>query len=150
MKSRFHGAHRPAGASGDGLEWQARPIGEDDHDSEIRLQKPDLPEELVALKHIVKRIASIGRRLVEGDEPDARSPPKVIAARVDENSVEPGVEALRITKAGGPPPRPDHGVLRRIPCVVGVAKDETSEAIGAVEPMVDECEDLLNGRSLTG
>ena len=62
---------------------------------------------------------------------DAPAPgrPELIAAGVEEEPVEPGVEAIGIAQGGQVPPAPDERLLDGVLRAVGVLQDESSRGV---------------------
>jgi len=63
---------------------------------------------------------------------------KPVAAGVDQDPSEPGVEPVRIPEAAVVPPCSDERVVGRILSLLCVAEDQPSEAVGGIQALGDE------------
>jgi hypothetical protein len=109
-------------------------MGHHEHRTVLDGKLEERPLDLVAIGEagdIVLRIRSIDRidRHLEGTAP---RPPDVIGAGMDEESMQPGVEPVAITKTAKVSPGPDEGVLNGILCGIPIAEDPPRDRVQAV------------------
>ena len=64
--------------------------------------------------------------------------PEAIPAGIDQDSAEPGVESVRIPEPAMIPPGADERVVCCIFCLLRVAENQASEAIGRIEAVLDQ------------
>ena len=106
---------------------------QDDHGPHLRLQPEEAAFELVAIRD--ERFDAGHRRRFEFGELDidamAPEPSRLIDAGVDEQPVEPGVEAIRVAQRGQHAPGPDERVLDGVLGLIGIPEDEPGGGIQA-------------------
>ena len=109
-------------------------MGHHEHRAVLDGELEERPLDLVAIDEasdFVLRIGSIDRtdRHLEGTSPRS---PDVIGAGMDEESMEPGVEPVPITKTAKIAPGPDERVLHGILCGIPIAEDPPRDRVQAV------------------
>lgn len=109
-------------------------MGHHEHRPVLDGKLEERPLDLVTIGEagdIVPRVRSIDRidRDLEGTSP---RPPDVIGAGMDEESMQPGVEPVAITKTAEIAPSPDEGVLDGILCGIPIAEDPPRDRVQAV------------------
>ena len=103
------------------------------HAVALRVEAVQGPLDLVPVRDAAD-VVGAGLGLVDGVDLDldgaAPAPARFVEAAVHEESMEPGVEPVRVTKPGQVPPGPHQRVLDRVARELRVPKDE---ARGRVE-----------------
>ena len=129
MKPRLDGADRPPNAFGYVLKGQIGPVVEDEDKAMIVVQRRHRTEDLIPLDKISERIPDRRERagIVHGDEPNQSATAQPITADVDEDPIEPGLEAGGVAQRGSRPPGAQQGVLGRVFSLLSVAKDSSGE-----------------------
>jgi hypothetical protein len=140
VKPRFHGSGGNPESVGDVIDRQVRPETKHDGDAQVDVQSVDGRQEVAFAD---QSVVGIGRRLVGGlridrNEPDDSAPSQAIATDVDQDPVEPRLEARRILERPNLVPRSNEGVVGRVLSVVEAAEDQAGETVGAVELDVRE------------
>ena len=83
-----------------------------------------------------------GGRPVNGQDSDVgrplTSPLRFVVAGMDEDPVEPGLEAVRFTQVRKPAPGEDQGVLQRVLGETRVAQDPMSDGVERVADLVHQ------------
>lgn len=106
---------------------------EDDERAVLRVEAPERPLHEVAVGEVAGRVGAGG--LVDLDHLDLDGPAapaaRLVEAGVHEEAMEPGIEAVRVTKPGQVPPRAQQGVLDGVACELRVAKDESRGRVQA-------------------
>jgi succinyl-CoA synthetase beta subunit len=107
---------------------------QDDEDPLIRREAPEATIELVAVGE--HRSAVAGGK-VDGGEINVEAVPAKASRLVDagshEETVQPGVEAIRVAERGQVAPSPDERVLHRVPGLFPIPENEASGGIQAVD-----------------
>ena len=117
---------------------------EGDDGSMPRIEAPKRPVQMLALGErirVVGRVEGVDRSQLDLD----RAPPTAsseIETGVDRQSVQPGIEAVRITEPGQVAPCPDEALLNRILREVRIAEDQTG---GCVQPPKGAIDQLGEG-----
>ena len=99
---------------------------QDDECPMLRLEPDERPFDQVAIGEPVVDVAAdrfVDRPDLDLDRPSA-TPPSLIEAGIHEESVEPGIEPVRITKPGQVSPGANQGVLDRVARELRVPEDE--------------------------
>jgi len=140
MESRAGGTRGNAENLGDLHEWQAEVVVQDEDRS---LFDRELPERAFQLVAIGEGGAAIRRRWPSHrQDPDVGSPVagplRFVVARVDEDPMDPCLEAVRIPKLREPAPGEDEGVLQRILGEPWVAQDPLGDRVEAVADLVHQ------------
>ncbi len=106
---------------------------EDDERPPVRLERPERPVELVAIDDAAAEVG--GRRRVERGQLDLMGPALAasdeIETGVDEQSMKPGIEPVRVAQRGQVPPGSDEGLLDRVSGELVVAEDEARSRVQA-------------------
>ena len=98
------------------------------------------PLELIAVGDGVAPIR--GRRSVDRQDPDdgrpGTSPCGLVVTRMDEDPMDPRLEAVRIAKMREPPPGEHEGVLQRVLGETAVAQDPVGDRIQRITDLVHQ------------
>ena len=98
------------------------------------------PLQLVAVGDGMRPIG--GRMSIHGHDPDGRRPsarpPRFVVAGMNEDPVDPRLEALGIPKARDPPPGEDKGVLQRVLGSARVTQDSEGHGEERVADLVHQ------------
>jgi hypothetical protein len=111
-----------------------------DDSSMARIEAPERRVQELAVgkrTRVVGHAEGVDRRELDLD----RAPPTAsteIETCVDDQSMQPGVEAIRITKPGQIAPGTDQALLDRILGQVGVAKDQPRGCVQPPKSAIDE------------
>jgi len=97
----------------------------------IVVQRRHRTEDLIPLDKISERIPDRRERagIVHGDEPNQSATAQPITADVDEDPIEPGLEAGGVAQRGSRPPGAQQGVLGRVFSLLSVAKHQPGKSI---------------------
>src|SRR4029079_7034821 len=127
VKARFDRTHRAVKASADRLQREVCPEVKDQDHSLVVTERSQRAEQLIAGIDIAERVVDDygACRAVEGHEADLAPAPQPIAADVDQDPVEPGVEPGGIAKRRSGAPGPDERILR---CVLGLGPIAENQA----------------------
>lgn len=133
MEPRLRGSQRNSERVRDLWQRQVEVMLKNDERASFRLEAAEAAVELVAIHHagsavMARREIKVGDIDFEAVAPDAA---RFIDARAIQESVEPGVELVRVPQGGEVSPRADEGFLYRILRLVGIAQDEPG---GSVQP----------------
>ena len=133
MEPRLRGSHRDPERRGGVGKRQAQVVVEDDDRSMLGIEAADAALEVITIGRRGLTVTDrMGHDLRELDlDPAPLDGPKLVAARVQEQPVEPGLEAVRIPQGRQVPPASDHRLLDGVLRAVGIPKDEAG---GGVEP----------------
>ena len=150
MEPRLDGPDRPTEPLGHRDQCEVRPVVQHDDDPLVRVERSQSSEDLVAIQDRAKGIAGLDDPdcPIKRDEADPAAPPESIATDVDEDPVKPRTEPVRIAQGSERSPGAEESILGSVLGVVGVAENQASEPIGAVE-LASGCpqEAFLRGRA---
>lgn len=147
MQPRLDGPDRPADALSDGVQSEIGPVVEDDDLPVVLVERGHRPEDLIAVEERPEWIPTraAGFAIVERDQPNLASAAKAIAADVDEDPVEPGLEPGRIAQGGRSTPGAQQRILGRVLRLVLIAEDQAGQSIGAVKLPIGQPKELVRG-----
>ena len=140
VQAGLGGAQRDADGSRDFGQRHAEEVVQDDDRAMPRIEARECPLEHVAIGELA---GQVGRgRHVDGcqlDLDDATSTsPHLVETGIDDQSVQPGVEPVRVAQAREIAPGADVRVLDRVACELVVSDDQTSDRVQPHEGQVDE------------
>jgi hypothetical protein len=109
-------------------------VGQDEGSPLLNWQLEERALELVTIGHLTEAVLRYG--LVQGPDRDLHWPPSsaayLVLARVDEESMEPGVEPVSVAKPAQVAPRSDERVLDGVLRSILIAKDPSRDRVKAV------------------
>jgi hypothetical protein len=133
VEARFRRPERDPQRDGDLRQWQVEIVMKDDEGTRLRLEAAKAASELIAVNG--DREAAIDGWRVDVAELDIDTmtpkPARLIDAGADEQSVEPGVEAIGAAQRRQVTPGPDERLLDGVLGLVGVTQDEPG---GRIQP----------------
>ena len=133
MQPRLRGPERDTERGRDVGECQVEVVMKDDHGPHLRLQPEEAALDLVAVGDA--RFKAVDRGSGQGSELDvdavATEPACLIDAGTDDQSVEPGVESIRVAKRGQITPGLEERVLHGILGLLVVPEDQPGGGIQA-------------------
>jgi hypothetical protein len=141
VQARLDGAKRPAGPGGNLGQGQVGPEVEDDHDPLLVGELAQRAERIVTSDDVAERVAPINGVVGENDEPDSSSAAEAISTEVDEDAIEPRLEAGRLAQLPRPAPSLLDGVTDGVLGLGRIAQDETGQAVGSVELLASQLGD---------
>ena len=135
MEARFRGPQRDPHRCGGVRERQAEVVVKDDHGAVFRLEMADATLDQVAVGR--GRLGVRHRERMDLGELDldasALGRPELIAAGVEEEPVEPRLEAIGVAQAGQVPPAPDERLLDGVLRAVGIPEDESGRGVQSTD-----------------
>lgn len=142
MEARLDGADRAVEASANRLEGQVGPEVQDQHDALVVAERPDRTKQLIVSVDPAEWVIDDDGPGdgIKGQEADLAAAAEPISADVDEDPVEPGIEARGIPQRRRRPPRSDQSILRRVLCLGLIAQDQAGEPKCPVQTAVGEVE----------
>jgi hypothetical protein len=137
METRLDRARRNAKTPADLIDGQVPVVAKRDHDRVIRGEGRQGGADDVAVMRLPDRVARRDRDLFR-DVPGlpAGSSGQPVPTGVDENPVEPRLEAVRIAERRPLAPRLNVGVMRGVLRLRGIPEDRASQAIRGVEVLL--------------
>ena len=124
MEPRLRGAQRDTHRRGGVRQRQAKVVVKDDDGALLRVEAADAALDLVPVGR--GRLGVRHRGGIDLGELDLDAPslgcPELIAAGVEEQPVEPGIEAVGVAQRGEVPPAPDERLLDGVLGAVGVPR----------------------------
>ena len=140
MEPRFRGPQgNPHGCGGVG-QRQTQVVMQDDHGAMLRLESAEAILELVPIRQrglVVRH--RVGKDLWHGDlDAPTLDMAELIATRVEEQPVQPGIETIDVTQRGQVPPAPDERLLDGILCSIGIPEDESRSGIKPADRRASE------------
>jgi hypothetical protein len=131
MEARFRGPKRDPHGCGGVRQWQAEVVMKDEHCSLIGLEVADATFDQIPVGRGRLRVRH-GEWMDLGKldlDPVALGGPELITAGVEEDPVQPRVEAIDVAQAGQVPPAADERLLDGILCPVRVLEDESGRRV---------------------
>ncbi len=140
MEARAHGAYRRADRPSNLLHGEIAVVAKDHRDALVGIERAERALEGVSLVDLAIGVMWGSRRScsIQIGVASVAATPEAIPADIDQDSAEPGLEALRIPEPAMIPPGADERVVCCIFCLLSVAEDEASEAIGRIEAVLDQ------------
>ena len=147
MEPRFDRALGPASPLSHGGQRQVGEVMQHDDDPLVGIEERHRSHYLVTLQDTAKRIGLRDglRDRVERDEAHAAATAQAVAADVDQDPIEPGLEAIGIAQGPGRPPGTDQSFLGRILGVALIAKEEAGQPIGAIQLSRRQAAEAIRG-----
>lgn len=132
-------AYRRSDGPGDLLDFEVAVVAKDDSNPLIRVEILEGSLEGVTVLELSGAVTRVSVRScpIQRVVSSVSAPAKPIAAGVGEDPPEPRVQSVEIAELGKLAPGSGERVVGRIFGLLGVAKDETGQAIGFVEARVD-------------
>ena len=113
----------------------------DDDGAMVRREQPESTVDRIAGDELAARVR--GRPVVVRQQPDVRfvatAPPRLVAACVDEQAAQPGIEPFRIAQRAKIPPRSHERLLHRVLGATAIAQDESGSREQPVQPRNRKC-----------
>ena len=121
---------------GDGRKRKPLQVMEDDHRAFLDPEAAERSVELVSIdqrRQLIVAGSLVERQLVDFDGSTAAVPARLAMARPDEQPVDPGLEAIRVTERREVTPGGDERLLGCVGCTIRVAQDQAGKAVQAVD-----------------
>ena len=147
MEPRLDRALRPAGAVRHVRQRQVGEVVQHDDHPLVGIEERHRSHDLVPLQDAAERIG-LGDRLgdrVERDEAHAAATTQAVAADVDQDAVEPGLEAVGVAQGPGRPPGAKERLLGRVLGLDLVAQEQAGQPIGAVQLSCRQATEAIRG-----
>jgi len=140
VEARADGAYGCAHRARNLLHREVAVEAKDDGDALVGVEMAERALQLVSVVDLAMGVMrgsdrSRSIQIIVASTPGTSKP---VAAGVDQDPSEPGVEPVRIAEAAVIPPCSDERVVGRILGLLCVAEDEPGEAVGRVEALVDK------------
>ena len=140
MQPRADGAYGCAHRARNLLHREVAIEAKDDGDALVGVEMAERALELFTVVDLAMGVmrGSDRRRSIQIIVASTPGTSKPVAAGVDQDPSEPGVEPVRISEAAIVLPSSDERVVGRILSLLCVAEDQPSEAVGRIQPLGDE------------
>ena len=140
MQPRADGAYGCAHRARNLLHREVAVEAKDDGDALVGVEMAERALQLVAVVDLPMGVmrGSDRSRSIQIIVASAPGTSKPVAAGVDQDPSEPGVEPVRIAEAAVIPPCSDERVVGRILSLLCVAEDQPSEAVRGIQALSDE------------